>query len=604
MNIRPYLLRLWRHAAMLYVVGSISATIEWGVSVFGTGMFLRAIFDGISGSTDAGTNVYLVIGLFTVMNYLHNGLLRPVTGITDDFLKAVLQSLVQRNLFRTMLGRPPVQNGPGPGETINRFRDDVEGVVEPMFLISQITGLTVSVGATLYVMVKINPLITVIAFLPAAIIITVTKLFGRRIEALRQRSRRATSRVSGSLSEFLNAVQALQVATAEERAVQHFERLSDRRRSADLKEGILDGLFQSLNGSVVTISTSVILLAAAQLMRTGSFTVGDFALFVYVAGGPHTAHALTWIGSFLASLRRARVSFERLFELMPDAPPLELVEGGKLHLRGSIPEEPYPLKSKADVLESVELLGLTFQHPATGRGIRDVSLSLPRGSFTVVTGRVGSGKTTLVETLLGLLPLDSGEIRWNGKPVADPRLFLVPPRCAYTPQAPWLFSDTVRNNILMGLGADEAELDAALHRAVLERDVAGLVDGLDTVVGPRGVRLSGGQVQRTAAARMFVREPELLVFDDLSSALDVETEQTLWERLFEWPEVTSLVVSHRRAAYRRADHIVVLYDGMVEAEGTLPDLLRTSKEMQRLWAGDVGEAEPTAEQESTPLELE
>jgi ATP-binding cassette subfamily B protein len=130
----------------------------------------------------------------------------------------------------------------------------------------------------------------------------------------------------------------------------------------------------------------------------------------------------------------------------------------------------------------------------------------------------------------------------------------------------------------------------------MEQDVDDLEDGLDTVIGVKGVKLSGGQRQRTAAARMFVRDPELLVFDDLSSALDVETEQALWERVFAragtQSAATCLVVSHRRPAFRRADHIVVLKEGRVEAEGTLDELLESCEEMRRLWAGDLGAAAP------------
>jgi ATP-binding cassette, subfamily B, bacterial len=327
-------------------------------------------------------------------------------------------------------------------------------------------------------------------------------------------------------------------------------------------------------------------------MRRGDFTVGDFALF---------ATYLSWLamlprflGRMLYRVPQGAVAVERLTRLMA---PHENAEHLSRHtgvwLRSDPPPAMTSVPPRTDRLQVLEVRGLTVGHPDGGRGVDGVDLRVPRGSFTVITGAVGAGKTTLVRALLGLLRADSGLITWNGAVVDDPGTFLVPDRVAYAGQVPRLFSASLRENLLLGWPAGgEGDLAGALHLATLERDLAQMPDGLDTVVGPRGVRLSGGQVQRATAARALVRAPDLLVVDDLSSALDVQTERLLWDRVAgaaksaHGPE-TLLVVSHRRAALERADQVLVLDRGLVVGAGTLPELLRTCPEMGRLWSEEL-----------------
>jgi ATP-binding cassette subfamily B protein len=579
------------------------------------GLLTQAVFERLSGDAPVGWSIGTLLALLVGIGVGRFGNL-IVGFLTYIRFRHGISGTLRLNMLGEILRHPGAAALPNSsGEAVSRFSGDVNEMTR--FTADRLVdawGLILLPIVGLAVMFTVNAQITAVIIIPLALVLAFVNVMRRRLEQVRDARRRAASRVIGFIAEMFGAVQAVKVANGERYINARLAELNEERRQSALKDTLFSELIGTAFNSTVEISTGIILIMASQAMSRGTFTLGDFALFVAYLW--EVTEGLTFVGNMLAVQKQTDVSVHRMARQIENvrrrdesdfagqamggvkqaqvANPLayeKLLAATPIYLDGDFPPLPYQAQQVGDHLRLLTAQQLTYRHPTTGRGIFDIDLHLAHGSFTVVTGRIGSGKSTLLRVLLGLLPLDSGAVYWNGQMVEERADFFVPPRAAYTGQVPRLFSDTLRNNILLGMPEAAADLDGAIYGAVMEKDLAALEAGMETMVGPRGVRLSGGQIQRAAAARMLVRRPALYVFDDLSSALDVETERILWERLFAQAGAqngnapTCLVVSHRRAALRRADHIIVLKDGRVEDEGSLDALLGRCTEMKQLWEG-------------------
>lgn len=563
---RPSTARVAATLARREPVAYLLAWVTW--VVFYTlpvpaGLLLKAVLDRVV-ADPAASVVGLLVGLAVVE--IGRWLVLAFAVVQWHGCWVFWHTLLRMNMLRSLVRAPGPATGRLPsssGEAVNRFRDDTMHLSMVLDVWLDMSGAVVSSLSAVAVMAAVDARITFVVVLPVLVAVVLCHVLGERLRTWRRREREATAAVTGFVGDVFGAIGAVKVAGAEDAVARRFDALGETRAGAARVDQVATQVLHTSSNAVGNLGTGLVVLLVVPALAQGDATVGDVGLF---ASSVAVLAALPgWVARLGIHQRQAEVSVERMARLLDDRSPLGLTEARPTTLRhGPGPFPPIPVSGPGDPPAAgapslLEARGLTAGHQGGG-GIFDIDLDLPRGSLTVVTGPVGAGKTTLLRCLLGLAPIDAGVIRWDGQLVEDPSQVLVPPRAAYLPQVPRLFSEPLADAIL--LGVDPAGLEEAVRLACLDEDVAWMPEGMDTVVGAKGVRLSGGQIQRTAAARAFVRRPDLLVIDDLSSALDVDTEARIWRQLLEArTSSTLLVVSHRPAILRRADQVVVLAAG-------------------------------------------
>ena len=473
-----------------------------------------------------------------------------------------MQTLLRANKLSAQMASGGVHAGQpvgSAGSAVTHFRDDTEDVANLVDGIVDISGGLVFTVIAGFVLGAADASAAVVLIFPLCAVALVTRVLDTRIKEFRAADREATERVTGLLGDIMAAATTVKVNAAVEPMLARLRVLVDRRRHTAVRDRVLDEGVMAFSQGAADVGLGLVLLVSAGAIASGAFDLATLALFTAYLGW--LSFLPRMVGRVLARRKQAGVAFARMSALVAEA------DAGNTVRPRTLPIDPRDQRDRPGVirparvpLERLDVDRLTVSYGARPV-LHDVSFSVRRGEFVVLTGPVGAGKSTLLRSLLGLAwQADvGGSVCWNGTEIDDRSAFLVPPNAAFLSQVPQLISDSVADTVTLGPAGADA-LDRAFRLAAIGDDIAEMPDGSATLIGPRGLRLSGGQRQRLATARALVHSPELVVLDDLSSALDVETEVQLWTNLAD-AAMTVIAVSHRAVAFDRADQVLRLDAG-------------------------------------------
>ena len=448
------------------------------------------------------------------------------------------------------------------GDLMSRATNDLRAVRDFVGL-----GLLILVDCMVVIlscvglMLWINPSLTLVVLIPLPILSILFFKFlpeiGRRHEAVQEHLAKITTHVQENLA----GIRVLHAFVQEENEKQKFDELNREYIQKNLRVTRLFGIFTPSLMLTVGAAAMISLWVGGKAVIAEDMTLGSFVAFNgYLL-------MLSWpmmgIGYVINLTQKGQVAMGRIQEIFSS--------------RTDISDNKNTSRSINELTGEINFYGVSFTYPQTSQeSLKDIQLKIPSGQILAVVGEIGSGKSTLIQMIPHLYNVMEGTLFIGGYPIDKISLSVLRKNIGYVDQEPYLFSSTIRENITFGVdSATDGEIDDVLKKSGLSADLNRFPDGLETVVGERGVSLSGGQIQRIALARALLVRPSILVLDDAFSSLDAETEENILSNIKELTRgATTIIVSHRLSAVRKADRIIVVDQGRVLEDGVHDELMR------------------------------
>ncbi len=506
----------------------------------------------------------LIVGAALISGAARYGMREILNGVSRRVEVAIRDDFV-RHLFRLDAG---FYNRSRTGDLMSLATNDTLAVRQaagPAVMYSVNTLVNFALVAAL--MLSISVRLTALVLVPMTLLVPAAMIFGRAIHRRFERIQEQYSELSTMVQENLSGLRIVRAYRREEAQRREFDVLNRGYLARNMRLARAAGAFHPVLGLLTSIASVIILWHGGQRIIDGTLSVGDFVAFSYYL--TLLAWPMIALGWVVNLIQRGNASMGRLNRVFATKPAIASPEGVR------------PVRSASPDAPLVEFRRVRFRFPgATRDALTDIDFSIPQGSTAAIVGPTGAGKSTLVSLIARLWDPVSGEVLFGGRPLPSWDLRELRSKIGFAPQDTFVFSMTLEENVALGTeaGLTKSQRGRAVHSASksaqLDKAAKSLPSGYETFLGERGINLSGGQKQRVALARALARNPDLLILDDVLSAVDTRTEARILQGLkSEFRGRTAIVISHRATAVQEADIILVLDQGRIVERGRHEELL-------------------------------